>query len=225
MLRRLAAICTLLAGLGPAALWGQGIGGPLDTGLAESPILVIDVERLFAQSAFGERIETELEAEGAAIAAENRRIEAELIEEERRLTEQRATMPPADFRVLAEAFDEKVQRLRSEQDAKARALSARNEEARGRFLLLAEPAIERLMRETGAVLILERRAVFVASDAVDATDRAIALLDAEVGDGADMPLPDLPEGAGPEGPDAEDGAEDGAPVLTPEPSTGTVSTE
>ncbi|QRF66594.1 OmpH family outer membrane protein [Ponticoccus alexandrii] len=198
MLRRFAAICILLAGLGPAGALGQSPEGPLDTGLTDSPILVIDFDRVFAQSAFGQRLEDTLESEGSAIAAENRRIEAELIEEERRLTDQRPTMPPAEFRSLADAFDEKVQRLRSEQDAKARALSARQDEARRRFLNLAEPAIEQLMRETGAVMILERRAVFVAADAVDATDRAIALLDQVVGDGGSDVLPDLPEGALPD---------------------------
>jgi Skp family chaperone for outer membrane proteins len=218
MLRRFAALCVLLAGLGPAGAMAQGIGGPLDTGLAETPILVIDVERVFSQSAFGQRIEAEIEREGAAIAAENRRIEAELIAEERRLTEQRPGMPPAEFRVLAEAFDEKVQRLRSEQDAKARALSVRGDEARRRFLQLAEPAIERLMRETGAVMILERRAVFVASEAVDATDRAIALLDEEIGDGEGAALPDLPAGPLPEAAEPEQGIDPldpGAPPAAP----------
>ena len=149
MLRRFAAICVLVAGLGPAGTLAQGIGGPLDTGLDDSPILVIDFERVFAQSAFGQRLETLMESEGQAIASENRRIESELIEEERRLTDQRPTMPPAEFRILADAFDEKVQRLRAEQDAKGRALAARQDEARRRFLSLAEPAIEQLMRETG----------------------------------------------------------------------------
>ncbi|MEN9062657.1 OmpH family outer membrane protein [Ponticoccus litoralis] len=204
MLRRFAAICILLAGLGPAGALAQSMGAPLDTGLTDSPILVIDFDRVFAQSAFGQRLEDTLESEGSAIAAENRRIEAELIEEERRLTDQRPTMPPAEFRNLADAFDEKVQRLRSEQDAKARALSARQDEARRRFLSLAEPAIEQLMRETGAVMILERRAVFVAADAVDATDRAIALLDHVVGDGGSDVLPDLPEGAVPDAEPADD---------------------
>lgn len=213
MLRRFAAICVLLAGLGPAGAVAQNIGGPLGTGLTDSPILVIDFDRVFAQSAFGQRLEETMESEGSAIATENRRIEAELIEEERRLTDQRSTMPSAEFRVLADAFDEKVQRLRAEQDAKARSLSARQDEARRQFLSLAEPAIEQLMRETGAVMILERRAVFVAADAVDATDRAIALLDQEVGDGGPDILPDLPEGVVP----GADPAEDGRPVS---PATG-----
>ena len=64
--------------------------------------------------------------------AENRRIEAELTAEERTLTEIRDDLSPVQFRARAAAFDEKVQRLRREQDEKARALGQTDEEARAR---------------------------------------------------------------------------------------------
>lgn len=146
----------------------------------QSPVLVIDFERAFAESAFGRRLNEEVEREGNAIVAENRRIEAELSAEEQRLTDQRADMPPDQFRALADAFDQKVQRLRAEQDAKAEALGSRGEESRIEFLQAARPVLERLMRETGAAVILERRSVLVAVDAVDITDRAIERIDAQV---------------------------------------------
>jgi Skp family chaperone for outer membrane proteins len=169
------------------ALWGVTLSaqqtGPFAPGVVQSPILVIDFERAFDQSAFGRRVNAEIETEGRSIAAENRRIEAELIEEERQLTDLRPTLSPEDFRNLANAFDEKVQRLRSEQDAKARAVGTRSEEARRQFLMAVEPVLEGVLREAGAALILERRAVFVSIDAIDVTDRAIALIDQEIGSG------------------------------------------
>lgn len=185
-MRLAACLCAALLGLAPVAAPAQGIGGPLAEGMVQSPVLVIDFDRVFTESAFGERINAEIERDGSAIAAENRRIEAELIEEERRLTELRPTMAPEAFRELADDFDEKVQRLRDEQDSKARALGNRSDEARRQFLGVAQPVLEQLMRETGAMLILERRAVFVAADAVDVTERAITLIDEEIGTGADV---------------------------------------
>jgi Skp family chaperone for outer membrane proteins len=164
----------------PAQAPGLSLGEPVGAGLPLSGVLVLDFDRLFAQSAYGQRLTAEIEAEGAAIAAENRRIEAELTEEERALTEARDTMAPEEFRALAEAFDEKVQRLRREQDAKARTLGNRGEEARRAFVVLAEPLLQRLMEEAGAQVILERRTVFAARDAVDITDRAIAAINAEI---------------------------------------------
>ncbi|WP_227446298.1 OmpH family outer membrane protein [Cognatishimia sp. F0-27] len=162
------------------------MAGTLSEGTVQSPILVIEFDRAFAQSAFGQRVLVEIEAEGASLAAENRRIEAELTEEERRLTDERAGMEPDEFRALARAFDEKVQRLRREQDIKARALNQRSEDARRQFLAVSEPVLQSLMRESGAAVILERRAVFLAANFIDVTDQAVDRIDNQIGDGADL---------------------------------------
>lgn len=190
-IRLVALWLALLAG-GAAA---QGLGSPFATGTPQSEILVIDFERVFAESAFGQRVNAEIERDGRAIAAENRKIEAELIDEERELTELRPTLAPEEFRTLADAFDAKVQRLRDEQDAKARALGTRTDEARRLFLGVAQPVLEGLLREAGAALILERRTVLVAADAIDITERAIERIDVQIGSGGplDAAQPDPPQ--------------------------------
>ena len=66
-----------------------------------------------------------LKREGAELATENRRIEADLEAEEQELTELRNTLPAGEFRLLADAFDAKVQETRAAQAAKGRALNAR----------------------------------------------------------------------------------------------------
>ena len=185
-MRRLFLALALAVAPAPQAT-AQSPGGPLDPGVVRSPVLVIEFDTVYARSAYGQRVSRQLEAEGAEIAAENRRIEAELTEEERRLTEQRKSMAAEDFRELAAAFDEKVQTLRQQQDVKARSLNQRSEEAQRRFLDLARPVLERLMRESGAAVILERRAVFVAADVIDVTDDAIRLIDAAIGPGEALP--------------------------------------
>lgn len=177
-----AVVAASLLGTGGTA---QNLGGVLDPGVVQSPVLVIEFERVFAESAFGKAALQRIEQEGVAIAAQNRRIEAELIEEEKALTLQREQMAPDAFRELANAFDEKVQRLRDEQDAKARALGAQTDEARRRFLTVAQPILEALMRESGAAVILERRTVFAAAEAVDVTDQAIARIDAALASAQD----------------------------------------
>ncbi len=184
--RLLALVCgTMLAQLAvPVSATAQQIGGVFDTGDVQSSILVVEFDRLFTQSAFGQRFTREAEAESANINAQNRAIEAELTEEERQLTEQRSQMEPAEFRALADAFDEKVQRLRDEQDAKARALGQRSDEERRRFLAIARPVIDRLMQESGATIVLDRRAVFLSADFIDITDQAIERIDRTIGDGA-----------------------------------------
>lgn len=157
--------------------------GAQQLGFAQNAILTISADRLFNDSAFGRRVAREIEAESAILAAEFRRIEAELSEEEQRLTELRPTMEPEQFRKLADAFDEKVQKIRETQDAKARALTQRPEEARNAFFEAARPVLAGLMRETGASVILERNTVFLSTNATDITDQAIARIDAAIGDG------------------------------------------
>lgn len=183
-----AALVLALAGLLTGAALpasAQQPGAGLGRGSVISPVLTIDSERLFLQSAFGRRVAQEIEEQGAALTAENRQIETDLEAEERELTDMRATMTPEDFRALANAFDEKVQRIRQAQAAKGRALNQKLDQEREVFLTAAAPVLETLMREADAAVILERRSVFVSASAIEITDDAIALLDETLGSGAD----------------------------------------
>ena len=160
-----------------AVPWGTARGSVL------SPILTIDSERMFLESAFGRRVAQEIEQQGSVLAAENRRIEEDLEAEEQELTALRKTMEPEAFRALADAFDQKVQQIRQEQTAKGRALNNLLDQEREIFLGAAAPVLERLMRDAGAAVILERRSVFVSNSAIEITDDAISRLDETLGSG------------------------------------------
>jgi len=166
--------------------FAQQDGGLSNVGVVQSLILTVAPDVLYSQSDFGQRIAREIEEESAALAAENRRIEAELTAEERELTDLRDTLAPEAFRARAEAFDEKVQRLRREQDEKARTLGQRNDEARRALLIAVQPVLLQLMEESGAVAILYRRAVLLSAASVDITDQAVRRVNAEFGTGADI---------------------------------------
>lgn len=203
----------ILRALGLAA--GLASAGPAlaqdDRGL-RSPILTIDSEQVFARSSLGRSIAGEVEARGAELAAENRRIEAQLIEEEKSLTEERATLPAEEFRAKADAFDEKVRRIRSEQDAKARALSQRSDAAQLDFLEAARPVLEQMMRDSGAAVILEKRSVFASVGAVDVTAEVIRRIDAAMDENGELSVtPD----AAPEGQDAGEAAPRGSGETRP----------
>jgi Skp family chaperone for outer membrane proteins len=142
------------------------------------PILTFDADRLLAESDFGRALSAEVEDAARRLSEENRRIEADLLAEERALTERRAEMPAEEFRPLAQAFDDKVQRLRAEQDEKERALADLREEGRQRFFQEAVPILSDILRERGALVLLDRREVFLSADAIDITDTAINRIDA-----------------------------------------------
>jgi Skp family chaperone for outer membrane proteins len=192
--RRFARTASLaLALIGPA----QFVSGPvalaqqattdrtLDRGSIVSAVLTIDTDRLFRDSDFGKRVVAEVEAKGTVLAVENRKIEADLEAEEKRLTAVRATMTPEAFRTLANEFDEKVQQTRQVQATKGRALNALLDQERAVFERAAAPVLERLMRSADAAVILDLRSVFVSASAIEITDDAISLLNETLGSGAE----------------------------------------
>lgn len=167
-----------------------------DQGLIRAPILSLDQDRMFAQSAFGRAFEEALQADGAQLEAENRRIESELETEEKDLTARRPAMSAEAFRALSDAFDSKVQRIRNEQTAKARALGQRTEDAQRQFIEVARPVLEQLMREAGAVVLIDPRSVVMSLSAIDVTDEAIRRINAAIGDGS-RPVPTAPTAPAP----------------------------
>nr|WP_170595128.1 OmpH family outer membrane protein [Ruegeria arenilitoris] len=180
------ALCVLILLVVSLPLAAQQLGVP------QSGVLTISSDRIFTESAFGRRVFDEIEAESAALAAENERIVAELSREEKELTQKREVLSPEEFRPLAEAFDRKVQSHRDGQRAKLDALARRSDEARNQFFEMAQPVLIDLLRETGASLIIERSNVFLSSDASDVTAIAIRKIDAAIGDGSRLEEGDKP---------------------------------
>ncbi len=176
----LRALCVLVLVAVAMPLGAQQLGVP------QTDVLTISSERLFADSAFGQRIFREIEAESTLLAEENERIVAQLSKEEKDLTEKRSDLSADEFRPLAEAFDEKVQSHRDGQRAKLDALARRGEEARGQFFEMAQPVLIELLREFGASIVIERSNVVLSTDASDITNAAIARIDAAIGDGATL---------------------------------------
>lgn len=197
------------AAASPPDAAASGVAG---TRPLQSPVLTIDPDRLFTGSKFGQRVEREYEDAARQLASENRSIESQLTAEERDLTDRRPKLAPEEFRKQADAFDAKVEGIRASQAAKTGDLDRRREAERQRFLQSALPILGDLVRETGAVAILNTQAIFLAFRSIDITDRAIQRIDEKIGDGAQLePAPGDASAPSP-----------AAPVVTPQltPDTG-----
>ena len=147
-------------------------------------VVTLDQDRLYSASRFGQALEARSLAATQALAAENRQIEADLSAEEAALTTKRAQVSVEAFAALAAAFDVKVERIRAEQEAKARDLVTSRDAGRQQFFQAAVPVLAALMQDLGAYAILNHDAVVLSFDSIDVTDRAIAALDAKLGDGS-----------------------------------------
>lgn len=186
-MRALAVIAAVLALAGGAIARAQEPESRgFEQGRLQSPVLTVDTDRLFVESAWGRRLIGEVQAATEALNLENRRLEAELTEEEQSLTQRRPGMPVEEFRAAADAFDIRVQAIRAEQDAKQRDLQQRLGQEREGFLNAATPILARLMLESGAAVMMDRRSVILSAGAVDITDAAIEAIDAAMGDGTGL---------------------------------------
>ena len=159
---------------------------------ASASILVLNQERLLAETEFGRRIQQELEAASAALSAENRQIEAELTQEELDLTELRATLSPEEFRTLADEFDTRVTAIRAAQDAKTRNLQSQVEAAQQLFFEQTVPILLQLIEDRQADVLLDSRTVLLSAGSVDITEAAIAAINAAIGAGGTEPLIAVP---------------------------------
>lgn len=178
------------------AIYGAGVRAQevtVQPPQAPAQVLLIDQDRLFSGSVFGQAVGGVIDRVGRDLSAQNREIEDVLTQEEQRLTEMRSSLSIEDFRLRAAEFDARVVEIRSEQDAKNRALGAYAEAARQRFLEIMGPILIDLVQRSGAEVLMDRRAVIFARDDIDITDEAIAAIDAALADRIDEILAELPE--------------------------------
>lgn len=161
-----------------AVVWSLLFAAQAQAQDAPAPLLTLDQDRFFLESDLGRAAVERERAETATLEQENKRIEAELVAEEQALTELRKTLSAEDFAARAAAFDEKVERIRTEQDAKARSLVEQRDSERQEFLRLAAPILGELLGDRNATAILDKALVIVSLSSVDITDEAIAKLNA-----------------------------------------------
>lgn len=188
------AVAAGAAGPSPAQETAPATTPPPAAPSLQTPILTVDQDRLFGETRWGKRVARRIETASAGLAAENRRIEAELTAEEQALTDRRPTMAAEEFRRLADDFDARVTEFRRTQDRKARTIGRIHDAERQAFFKAALPVMAEVLRDHGAVAVLDNRAIFLAADAIDATEEMIARIDTTLGAGEDVDVPDEPAG-------------------------------
>jgi Skp family chaperone for outer membrane proteins len=215
--RRLAAAATLAA-LVLAA-------GPLAAQSQRPPFLYINQERILTGSERGRALLAEEEAARNALRAEARRIETAFETEERQLTEQRASLDPAEFRARSNDFDARVVKARADQDARAAALAQEFDQTRRKFYADVAPILVGVMDRAGALAIFDETTVLIADQSLNVTDEVIAVLDQARPPQAPAPAPQAtpapqPQAPAPDQPQpqaAPDGPEPAARIPAPDP--------
>lgn len=178
-------------------------GQSQDVGVVQSDVLVLDPDRLFTETRFGQRLNDEYLAQREELIARNRALETALEAEEKSLTNMRGEKTPEEFRDLADAFDSKVQQIRRDSDRAVRDLELRRERAPVIFMRAVEPVLIELMRDAGGAVVLDVRSVLLRADVIDITDVAIERINQRIGQGPDPePQPRQPDQEPPSQPEA-----------------------
>ena len=151
-----------------------------NTDKISTPILVLSQDDLFQKSNFGKSIIKLFEEKQSTLFAEAREIEEKFVLEERNLTSRRLSLVPEEFQLLADEFDKRVEETRKSRAEKDQMLQKTFFVWRKNFFQVILPIVRRIMRDYGAVAVLDTKSRgFVYDQRIDVTDLLIFQLNKE----------------------------------------------
>jgi outer membrane protein len=147
---------------------------------AQTSIIVVDMDRVGADSAAGKSGQTQLKSKLDSLQARGKTLADQLRSEEETLLKARQanTMAP-------DAFQAKVKELQTKQNSARTELGNRENElqrsqayVRQQIFNAVGPIVQAVMRERGASIVLAREAALAVSPTLDVTAEVIRRLDA-----------------------------------------------
>ena len=141
-------------------------------------ILVIDLDRAYNSSKYGQSIRKNFEIENRSFNKENDTILKALKEEEIKLTEDREKLSPEDFAKAAEVFDKKAVEIRTRRLEQIAVVNERFKGLKPIFFKKIQPIIKDIMREYNASIILEKNSVVWSLASIDVTNKIVKRVDA-----------------------------------------------
>ena len=141
-------------------------------------ILVIDLDRAYNSSKYGQSIRKNFEIENRSFNKENDRILKALKEEEIKLTQDREKLSPEDFAKAAEVFDKKAVAIRTRRLEQIAIVNERFKGLKPIFFKKIQPIIKDIMREYNASIILEKNSVVWSLASIDVTNKIVERVDA-----------------------------------------------
>lgn len=142
----------------------------------QGAVVVLDQQRLFSENIYSIQMREQLIALSEDISAENRQIEADLIAQEKRLSEARATLPPEEFKKQADEFNQTVQNVRQEREARINEMDTMVRNVQQKIQQISTPILNALIVEIGAVAVLDSQSTLYVNKTFDITDIALTRL-------------------------------------------------
>lgn len=140
------------------------------------------MSKLIKQTKIGKKIILEDNISRQKLQSENEKLEAELLLEEKELSEIRETLTVDEFRLKAQEFDKKVTIIRTEQGQKEQDLIVENRKNESEFFKKIYPLLYGLLLERGGSILIDQSNAVLWDSSVDLTIDAINLIDRVLGD-------------------------------------------
>ncbi len=142
-----------------------------------SGILVVDLERAYKTSKFGQSMRDAFNVENQSFNEENSVILNGLKDEEIQLTADRTILSPKEFAIAAQAFDAKVQEIRKTRLEQIGIVEERFKMLKPLFFRRVDSFFDVMMREFNAAAILEKDSVVRSNQTIDITDLLVERVD------------------------------------------------
>ena len=146
----------------------------------KSTVLVLSQDDLFKKSVAGRALLKVFEEKQALLFSEASKVEQDFILEEQKLTDQRLIVTPADFQVLADEFDSKVEKMRKFRTNKDKKLQQDFIRWRKKFVQIVLPIVRELMAQYEASVVIDTiNRGLIYDQNIDVTDIIIKRSDEE----------------------------------------------
>tara|TARA_B100000674_G_scaffold487527_1_gene497964 strand:- start:899 stop:1426 length:528 start_codon:yes stop_codon:yes gene_type:complete len=146
-----------------------------------SGLFTVDMSKLFRSSDFGKSIILANNQARQKLQNENDELEAKLLSEENKLSDQRKILSLDEFRPKALEFDKKVSIIRTQQSTKEENLKIKARKEEAEFYKRIYPLLYELLLEKGGLVLLDQRNTILWDSSVDITDDAIKLINQVLG--------------------------------------------
>ena len=149
----------------------------------KSIIFTVDMNKLLKLSNIGKGIINRNNLARLKLQNENEALEAELLLEEKALSELRANISVDDFHEKANEFDKKVTIIRSEQSKKENILVNKMRQEEANFYKNIYPLLYELLSDRGGLVLMDQRNAVLWDSSVDITEDAIVIINKILGIG------------------------------------------
>ena len=146
-----------------------------------SGLFTVDMSKLFRSSDLGKSIILANNQARQKLQNENDELEAKLLSEENKLSDQRKILSLDEFRPKALEFDKKVSIIRTQQSTKEENLKIKARKEEAEFYKRIYPLLYELLLEKGGLVLLDQRNTILWDSSVDITDDAIKLINQVLG--------------------------------------------